>query len=121
MSFRENLKSQLQYADISVKELASLSGVKKQTLDSYLSTHNNVPSAEAAVKIAGALGVSVESLVIGEEKPPKTDAGSSPTLRETRLLREIFIGLNERNKKMALALIKTIKKQEDLEKTTKNT
>jgi transcriptional regulator with XRE-family HTH domain len=120
MSFRENLKSQLQYADISVKELASLSGVKKQTLDSYLSTHNNVPSAEIAVKIAGALGVSVESLVMGEEKTPQDEAGSSSNLRETRLLKEIFNGLTERNKKMALALIKTIKKQDDLEKTAQN-
>jgi hypothetical protein len=35
MGFRENLKTELAYADMPVRELAALSGVKKQTIDSY--------------------------------------------------------------------------------------
>jgi transcriptional regulator with XRE-family HTH domain len=67
MGFRENLKSQLEYSGMLVKELAACSGVKKRTIDSYLGTHSYTPSVEAAVSIAKALGVSVEFLVTGED------------------------------------------------------
>jgi transcriptional regulator with XRE-family HTH domain len=67
MGFRENLKSQLQYSGLLVKELADRSGIKKKTLDSYLGIRGYMPSAEAAVSIAQALGVSVEYLVTGRE------------------------------------------------------
>jgi transcriptional regulator with XRE-family HTH domain len=67
MGFRENLKSQLEYSGMLVKELAARSGVKKKTIDSYLATRGYMPSVEAAIKIAKALGVSVEFLVTGED------------------------------------------------------
>jgi len=67
MGFRENLKSQLEYSGMLVKELAARSGVKKKTLDSYLGARSYTPSAEAAVSIAKALGVTVEYLVIGAD------------------------------------------------------
>ena len=67
MGFRENLKSQLDYSGMLVKELAARSGIKKKTLDSYLGNRGYTPSVEAAVSIAKALGVSVEYLVTGEE------------------------------------------------------
>jgi transcriptional regulator with XRE-family HTH domain len=67
MGFRENLKSQLEYSGMLVKELAAHSGVKKKTIDSYLGTHRITPSVEAAINIAKALGVSVEFLVTGED------------------------------------------------------
>jgi transcriptional regulator with XRE-family HTH domain len=67
MGFRENLKAELTSMDMRVKELAKLSGIKKQTIDSYLRENNYIPSAVAAVNIARALGVSVEYLVMGEE------------------------------------------------------
>lgn len=67
MGFKENLKAELQYRDMTVKELANLSGIKKQTLDNYLSTHNSIPSVDVAVKIAQALKVSVEYLVTGQD------------------------------------------------------
>jgi transcriptional regulator with XRE-family HTH domain len=66
MGFRENLKSQLEYSGMLVKELAARSGVKKKTIDSYLGTSSCTPSVETAVRIAKALGVSVEFLVTGE-------------------------------------------------------
>jgi transcriptional regulator with XRE-family HTH domain len=70
MGFRENLKKQLVFTDMQVKELAVRSGVKKETIASYLSIRNQIPSAENAVKIARTLGVSVEFLVTGHEPAP---------------------------------------------------
>lgn len=67
MGFRENLKAELAYQDILVKELAVLSGVNKRTLDNYLREKSNTPPADVAVKIARALNVSVEYLVTGVE------------------------------------------------------
>ena len=67
MGFKENLKSELEYKGLLVKELAHKSGIKKQTLDNYLSTHNSIPNAEMAVKIAKALDTSVEFLITGEK------------------------------------------------------
>jgi transcriptional regulator with XRE-family HTH domain len=67
MGFRENLKSQLEYSGMLVKELALRSGIKKKTIDSYLGTCGYTPSVETAVRIAKVLGVSVEFLVTGED------------------------------------------------------
>jgi len=71
MGFKENLRSQLEYSGLLVKELAARSGIKKKTLDSYLGKQSYSPSVEAAVSIAKALGVSVEYLVTGTESKRK--------------------------------------------------
>lgn len=55
------------YQDLMVKELAALTGISKHTLDNYLNLRDRIPTADVAVKIAKALGVSVEYLVTGEE------------------------------------------------------
>jgi len=65
-NFRENLRNELNFQDITVKELSARTGIPIATLDCYLGTRATVPSVEAAVKIAQALQVSVEYLVIGE-------------------------------------------------------
>lgn len=65
MSFKENLKSELKYQGMQLKELSARCGISKNTLGNYLTGHNSVPSADSAVKIAHALGVSVEYLVTG--------------------------------------------------------
>lgn len=67
MGFRENLKDELKYQDIKVKELAEKSGISKRTIDHYLASRSTIPQAEAAVKIAQVLDVSVEYLVTGTE------------------------------------------------------
>ena len=67
MGFRENLKDELKYQGIIVKELAEKSGVAKGTIDHYLAEKCTAPIAENAVKIAQALNVSVEYLVTGKE------------------------------------------------------
>jgi len=67
MSFKENFKSELTYQDMQVKELADITGISRYTLGNYLSVRERIPTADVAVKIASALGVSVEYLVTGEE------------------------------------------------------
>ena len=89
MGFRENLKSQLDYSGMLVKELAAHSGIKKKTLDSYLGNQGCTPSAEAAVSIAKALGVSVEYLVTGKDTRNERPLSSLPTdLQEIVLVSE---------------------------------
>lgn len=68
MSFRENLKEELIYQDLKVKELAARTGIPKRTIDHYLTENSYTPSADNAVKIAKALNVSVEYLVTGKEE-----------------------------------------------------
>jgi len=100
MGFRENLKAELANADMLVKELAQLSGVKKQTIDSYLRENNNIPSAVAAVNIARALGVSVEYLVRGNETEKDT---LPPSLHhELRLLMQSLGQLNREDRKIVI-------------------
>jgi len=69
MGFKENLKSELAYQGMPVKQLSELSGVNKRTIDSYLRFNGKTPSVENAVKIARALCVSVEYLVTGTGNP----------------------------------------------------
>ena len=66
-NFRENLRNELNYQGITVKELSSRTGIPIASLDCYLGTRATVPSVENAVKIARELKVSVEYLVIGED------------------------------------------------------
>ena len=110
MSFKANLKSELQYKAMMVKELSSLTGIKRHTLDNYLNTHNSIPNAEAAVKIAQALGVSVEYLVTGSEYLDDSKLGFLP--EDLRLMLKLGSSLNKKSRKLALALLKTLKEQE---------
>ena len=66
MSFRDNLKSELIYQDVQIKELAEKTGISKNTIENYLTGHNSIPSADKAVEIAQALNVSVEYLITGK-------------------------------------------------------
>jgi transcriptional regulator with XRE-family HTH domain len=69
MGFRENLKSELVYQDMKAKELAALTGISRHTLDNFLNVRNRIPAADAAVKIARVLGVSVEYLILNKKQP----------------------------------------------------
>ena len=67
MGFKENLKSELAYKGMLVKELAQKTGISRNTINNYLNVREHTPTLDAAVKIAKALGVSVEYLATGEE------------------------------------------------------
>ena len=101
MHFKEILKNELEYQGILVKELSEKSGIKKQTLDNYLSTHSCIPHADIAVKIARALNVSVEYLITGKE----TKSSESDFSIEEKKLISAFRNLPEQKKKALLHLI----------------
>jgi len=111
MGFKENLKSELIYSGIMVKELSAKTGIKKHTLDNYLNTHNSLPSAESAVKIARALGVTVEYLVTGAEGKNKTTQPPLPP--DLRPLIDIAEKLSPKNRRLAIKLVKALKEQEE--------
>ena len=116
MGFRENLKSELAFSGMLVKELAAKSGVNKYSIDNYLNARGQIPSVEAGVAIARALGVSVECLVTGKDSRKKSV--SYPI--EARVAAEIITQMNKKNRKMTVAIIKSIKKQEEEEQESEN-
>ncbi len=67
MGFKENLRDELFYKGISLKELSKLTGISQGSISNYLKEKSSIPSADVAVKIATALNVSVEYLVSGKQ------------------------------------------------------
>lgn len=65
--FRENLRDIIEYKGLRTKELSALTKINKRTIDSYLDSRAVLPNAEVAVKLAKALGTTVEFLVTGED------------------------------------------------------
>ena len=86
MGFNENLKGELEYRGMPVKELAHKTGIPKQTIDKYLLSNGSMPPADKAVLIADALEVTVEYLVTGNNKPKgkKTNDFLSPEMRSIK-------------------------------------
>ena len=70
---RCRLRSEIDYIGLSQKEFAARVGIKKRALDAYLGIQQSMPPADIAVKIASALGVSVEYLVTGKENRRSRD------------------------------------------------
>jgi transcriptional regulator with XRE-family HTH domain len=99
MGFGENLKQELAYNGILKKELSALSGVHKRAIDTYVRTRASMPPADAAVKIAKALGVTVEYLVTGEY---------STMSREVSRLTHSILNLNKRDRKLVTSLVKSM-------------
>ena len=119
MGFKENLKSELIYAGMMVKELSAKTGIKKHTIDNYLNTHNSLPNAESAVKIARVLGVSVEYLVTGTEVKPGKHTPRPPSVQtpplapDMQLLVNAASKLSAKNRRLAVKLIKALQEQEN--------
>ena len=71
MDFCTRLKEEIELSNLRYKELAEKSGVAERALYNYVATKNpSMPPADVAVKIANALGVSVEYLVTGKDDCP---------------------------------------------------
>jgi transcriptional regulator with XRE-family HTH domain len=109
MGFKENLKLELSYQDLLVKELAVLTGISKSTLDNYLNLRERIPTADVAVKIAKALGVTVEYLVTGEENHPD----SSSVKPEIRDLIKDLKQLNKDDREMIHGIIQLYKNRQN--------
>ncbi|MDR2490871.1 MAG: helix-turn-helix domain-containing protein [Spirochaetaceae bacterium] len=108
-SFRENLRNELDYQNMTVKELSTKAGIPKPTLECYLRRRAVMPSAEAAVKIAKALKVSVEYLVTGEgDTREKLAVTPDPIARE---LFHIIESFDDMFRLILLAIAKSLKTQ----------
>jgi transcriptional regulator with XRE-family HTH domain len=101
--FRNNLRSELTFQGITVKELSARADIPIATLDCYLGSRATVPSIDAAFKIARALQVSVEYLVIGEEAGNK-----NPEKKASREAREIIRWIDSLNAEQCKAILKLI-------------
>ena len=102
MGFKENLKTELAYNDMMVKELSAQTGISRRTLDNYLRDTRASPTAENAVKIAQALGVSVEYLVTG------TAAAGTPLSPDLRQIVHEAERLQPQERLVVLDLIKSL-------------
>jgi len=72
-----------------------------------------MPSADVAVRIARALGVTAEYLITGyEQKEPNLPPFSS----EPRVILKNLETLNKRDRKIVLNLIKSLREMEEQEK-----
>jgi len=109
INFKENLRSELDYAGLTVKELSAKTGIAKGTLDCYLGVRASMPPVDIAVKIANALGVTAEYLVTGQE-----------TIKHDKLLDQnirsivnILVELNKKDIEAILGLSKILKSQSE--------
>ncbi|MEE3314147.1 MAG: helix-turn-helix transcriptional regulator [Treponema sp.] len=102
MGFSENLRAELDFQGIQIKELAQKTGISKNTLDKYLSGPKVQPGVENAVKIAHVLNVSVEYLVTG-----KTDIPSRLSSEYDQVLRK-YQKLTPFNRKTVFDLLESI-------------
>ena len=106
MSFKENLKAELEYQGIQLKELELKTGISKNTIGNYLTGHNSVPAADNAVKIAQALGVSVEYLVTGTDL--KNTKISSFPIKYRKIIENLEL-LDDKDLEAILALVEVLK------------
>jgi transcriptional regulator with XRE-family HTH domain len=102
MGFGENLKQELTYNGMLKKELAAASGVHKRAIDTYVRTRASMPPADVAVKIAKALGVTVEYLVTGEDP--------SMSKEINRITRSI-LNLNKRDRRLITLMVKAMSEE----------
>ena len=107
-NFRENLRSELSFQGVTVKELSARTGIPIATLDCYLGTRATVPSVDAAFRIARALQVSVEYLIIGEEEG---ETAGSRNSKEVRNIVRWAKSLNTEQCRLLLELISAFNKQ----------
>ncbi len=110
MGFGENLHDELEFQDIQIKELAARTGIKKSTLDKYLSGKKSQPNVENAVKIAETLGVTVEYLVSGNQISEEKFKSALPV--EYRVLVDSYQQLSDYNKQTILDLMQLLLKRQ---------
>ena len=93
-SFRQNLRSELDFQGLTVKELSARTGIPKSTLDCYLGARAAMPPADAAVLISKSLNVSVEYLVTGVDG----HFGGSLPQDQSKMLKDIVADLLKMNR-----------------------
>jgi len=105
MSFRDHLREALDFTGTEQKELAAKTGISLKTIENYVKKDSSVPSADKAVLIAQALGVTVEYLITGK----KAGKPAAPTMPPPN--KELFDSiskLNKHNVEVITPLVKTL-------------
>jgi len=105
--FRTNLRAELDFLGLTVKDLSARTGIAQGTLNCYLGVRASMPPADIAVKIANALGVTVEFLVTGQ-KAKKQNRLFDTNVRSTI---QILLELGEKDAETMLGIAKVLKKQ----------
>ena len=94
----------MDFSYIGQKELAAKTGLSLKTIENYVKKDSSIPSADKAVLIAQALGVTVEYLVTGK------DAKNSTTEIKTvkKEIFDILQKLNDYNHEVVISLAKML-------------
>ncbi|MCR5252616.1 MAG: helix-turn-helix transcriptional regulator [Treponema sp.] len=66
MNFRDNLKDELFFQNIQLKEFSGKLKIPYSTFLSYIDSRNRLPKVDVAYKIAEQLNVTVEYLITGK-------------------------------------------------------
>lgn len=103
MGFKENLKEEISYQGLMVKELAARAGLQPSSVSNYLRENSSIPSADIAVRLASALNVSVEYLVTGKE--------SDSIAPDVRLMAEKISRMSARDRRYVEALVNAIENE----------
>lgn len=103
MNIGSRIKEEIEFSNLSYKELSAKTGIAEGSLYNYVSsTKPSIPPADVAVKIARALGVTVEYLVTGQEVNSSLDT-------EAKKVAYDYCALCSNDKKSIKALIKEMK------------
>jgi transcriptional regulator with XRE-family HTH domain len=106
VDFKTNLRAELDYQGLTVKELSAKTGIPKGTLDCYLGVRASMPPADIATKIAIALDVTVEFLVTGKEIKKQGILDHN-----IRSIIQILVDLKEKDIETILGLARVLKNQ----------
>lgn len=107
MSFKDNLREEISFQGLQIKEIANKTGISNSTFLSYVDARGSLPNVEIAVKIAQALGVSVEYLVTGNETPK--DRILTPEVKKAVAL---LSNLNSKEIEVILNLLEVLSKKQ---------
>jgi transcriptional regulator with XRE-family HTH domain len=106
MAFRDNLRETLDFLSLEQKELAEKTGISLKTIENYVKKDSSLPSADKAVIIAQALGVTVEYLITG--KKTKKEAPSLEPSPQHKEVMDIVSKLNKYNYEVITSLARTL-------------
>ena len=114
MSFKENLKEAMFCKKLQTSDLALMTGINAGTISSYLKTKGSMPPADAdkALKLAQALGVSVDFLVNGfETKTVSSIQQKSPFPIEVYKIAQDMTDLEKDELSAIHGIVKVLKKK----------
>jgi transcriptional regulator with XRE-family HTH domain len=105
MAFRDNLRATLDIIGMEQKELAAKTGLSLKTIENYVKKDSSLPSADKAVLIAQALGVTVEYLITGKKSKKESVTPIPPQQKEVM---DNISKLNKYNYEVTTSLVKTL-------------